>query len=105
MNGKQGGDAAKLAAALVTLSESDAPPVRFAAGADAVAAFESKADALRAQADAHLDLSSSLAIDLIEAVSLRQIRQLTIEARWPSDGVRASGAAAAGGALTRTLVR
>jgi NAD(P)-dependent dehydrogenase (short-subunit alcohol dehydrogenase family) len=62
MDGKQGGDPAKLAAALVTLTKSDAPPVRFAAGADAVGVFEAKADALRAQADAHRDLSSSLAI-------------------------------------------
>lgn len=62
MDGTQGGDPAKLAKALVTLTESDAPPVRFAAGADAVGAFEAKADALRAQADAHRALSSSLAI-------------------------------------------
>jgi NAD(P)-dependent dehydrogenase (short-subunit alcohol dehydrogenase family) len=62
MDGKQGGDPAKLAAAIVTLTESDVPPVRFAAGTDAVGVFEAKADALRAQADAHRDLSSSLAI-------------------------------------------
>jgi len=62
MDGTQGGDPAKLAKALVTLTESDAPPVRFAAGADAVGAFEAKADALRTQADAHRALSSSLAI-------------------------------------------
>lgn len=62
MEGKQSGDPAKLAAALVTLAASDAPPVRFAAGADAVGVFEAKADALRAQADAHRDLSCSLAI-------------------------------------------
>ena len=62
MDGKQGGDPVKLAGALVTLAESDAPPIRFAAGADAVGVFEAKADALRAQADAHRDLSSSLAI-------------------------------------------
>ena len=48
MNGKQGGDPAKLAAALVQLAGSDAPPVRFAGGADAVKTFEDKADALRA---------------------------------------------------------
>jgi NAD(P)-dependent dehydrogenase (short-subunit alcohol dehydrogenase family) len=62
MDGKQSGDPAKLAAALVTLTGSDAPPVRFAAGADAVAVFEAKADVLRDQAEAHRDLSSSLAI-------------------------------------------
>jgi NAD(P)-dependent dehydrogenase (short-subunit alcohol dehydrogenase family) len=63
MNGKQSGDPAKLAAALVQLTERMEPPVRFAAGADAVEAFEAKAKALLAQADAHRDLSSSLAHD------------------------------------------
>jgi hypothetical protein len=36
---------------------------RFAAGADAVQAFEAKAQALLTQADAHRTLSSSLAYD------------------------------------------
>ena len=36
MNGQQGGDPAKLAAALIQLAELDEPPLRFAAGADAV---------------------------------------------------------------------
>jgi len=63
MNGKQGGDPAKLAAALVQLTGLAEPPVRFAAGADAVQAFEAKAEALRAQANAHRALSSSLSYD------------------------------------------
>jgi len=63
MNGQQGGDPAKLARALVALTDSDEPPLRWAAGADAVAAFEQKANLLLAQADAHRDLSSSLAYD------------------------------------------
>ena len=63
MNGRQGGDPAKLAVALVRLASQDEPPLRFPAGADAVAAFEKKANALLAQADAHRDLSSSLAHD------------------------------------------
>ena len=63
MNGQQGGDAAKLARALVQLTDSDEPPLRWAAGADAVAAFEQKAAHLLAQADAHRELSSSLAHD------------------------------------------
>jgi NAD(P)-dependent dehydrogenase (short-subunit alcohol dehydrogenase family) len=63
MNGKQSGDPAKLAAALVQLTELAEPPVRFAAGADAVQAFEAKANALLSQANAHRDLSSSLAHD------------------------------------------
>jgi len=36
MNGKQGGDPAKLAKALVQLAGLAEPPARFAAGADAV---------------------------------------------------------------------
>lgn len=63
MNGKQGGDPAKLAGALVTLAALDEPPARFAAGADAVQAFEAKAGALLSQADAHRTLSSSLGLD------------------------------------------
>jgi NAD(P)-dependent dehydrogenase (short-subunit alcohol dehydrogenase family) len=63
MNGKQGGDPAKLASALVQLASEDEPPLRFAAGADAVAAVEQKAKELLAQADAYRDLSSSLAFD------------------------------------------
>jgi NAD(P)-dependent dehydrogenase (short-subunit alcohol dehydrogenase family) len=63
MNGQQGGDPVKLARALVQLTDSDEPPLRWAAGADAVAAFEQKARQLLAQADAHRDLSSSLAHD------------------------------------------
>jgi NAD(P)-dependent dehydrogenase (short-subunit alcohol dehydrogenase family) len=63
MNGQQGGDPAKLARALVQLTDSDEPPLRWAAGTDAVAAFEQKANLLLAQADAHRDLSSSLAHD------------------------------------------
>jgi NAD(P)-dependent dehydrogenase (short-subunit alcohol dehydrogenase family) len=61
MGGKQGGDPAKLAAALVQLAKLEQPPARFAAGADAVKTFEAKAQALLAQADAHRDLSCSLA--------------------------------------------
>jgi len=63
MDGKQGGDPTKLAAALVTLVALKDPPVRFAAGADAVKAFESKAHTLLAQAQAHRELSESLARD------------------------------------------
>jgi NAD(P)-dependent dehydrogenase (short-subunit alcohol dehydrogenase family) len=63
MDGKQGGDPAKLADALVQLAALDEPPVRFAAGADAVELFETKAQTLLDQADAHRELSSSLAHD------------------------------------------
>lgn len=61
MNGKQGGDPAKLANALVQLAALEEPPVRFAAGADAVQVFEAKAKALLAQTQAHRKLSTSLA--------------------------------------------
>jgi NAD(P)-dependent dehydrogenase (short-subunit alcohol dehydrogenase family) len=63
MNGQQTGDPAKLADALVQLAALDAPPARFAAGADAVEAFEKKAKDLLAQANAHRELSSNLAHD------------------------------------------
>lgn len=63
MDGKQGGDPAKLAGALVELAALAKPPVRFAAGADAVATFELKATELLAQADAHRQLSTRLAHD------------------------------------------
>ena len=46
MNGKQGGNPAKLADALVQLAALDEPPLRFAAGADAVETFEQKARTL-----------------------------------------------------------
>jgi NAD(P)-dependent dehydrogenase (short-subunit alcohol dehydrogenase family) len=63
MDGRQGGDPAKLAAALVELAALPEPPLRFAAGADAVETFEVKARTLLDQADAHRDLSTSLAHD------------------------------------------
>ncbi|MDB4928038.1 MAG: short-chain dehydrogenase/reductase [Myxococcaceae bacterium] len=63
MNGAQSGDPAKLARALVHLAGLDEPPRRWVAGADAVAAVEQKAKELLAQADAHRELSSSLALD------------------------------------------
>ena len=61
MSGSQGGDPAKLAKALVALADSDHPPQRWPAGADAVATFENKAKELLAQANAHRAISSSLA--------------------------------------------
>ncbi len=60
MNGKQGGDPAKLADALVKLGGLDMPPARFVAGADAVEAAETKAKTLLSQAEAYRDLSSFL---------------------------------------------
>jgi NAD(P)-dependent dehydrogenase (short-subunit alcohol dehydrogenase family) len=61
MNGQQGGDPAKLANALVQLAGRDEPPLRWVAGADAIATVEQKANDLLAQVDAYRELSSSLA--------------------------------------------
>jgi NAD(P)-dependent dehydrogenase (short-subunit alcohol dehydrogenase family) len=63
MNGQQGGDPAKLATALVQLASQDEPPLRWVAGADAIATVEQKAKDLLAQADAYRELSSHLAHD------------------------------------------
>ncbi|MDQ3812944.1 MAG: SDR family oxidoreductase [Armatimonadota bacterium] len=60
MNGKQSGDPAKLARALVTLLDSPDPPERWVAGADAVQGITQKAELLRQQAGAFLELSTSL---------------------------------------------
>src|SRR3954451_10980593 len=63
MNGKQSGDPAKLARALITISEQEAPPQRFLAGADAIATAEQKIATLQQQISAYRELSSSLAYD------------------------------------------
>ena len=63
MNGKQGGDPAKLADALIKIASLDEPPVRWVAGADAVQTVANKGRHLIAQANAYQDLSSSLAHD------------------------------------------
>ena len=62
-NGKQGGDPAKLARALITLTDRDELPRRFLAGADAIDIAEQKIGLLQQQIEAHRELSSSLAID------------------------------------------
>lgn len=63
MNGKQSGDPAKLARALITIAEQEPPPQRFIAGADAIATGEQKIAALQQQINAHRELSTSLALD------------------------------------------
>jgi NAD(P)-dependent dehydrogenase (short-subunit alcohol dehydrogenase family) len=63
MSGKQTNDPAKLAKVLVIVVDHEQPPLRWVAGADAVAAVEQKANELLAQVDAYRDLSSSLAVD------------------------------------------
>jgi NAD(P)-dependent dehydrogenase (short-subunit alcohol dehydrogenase family) len=62
-DGKQAGDPAKLARALIELASQDDLPRRFLAGADAVATAERKVAQLREQIDAYRKLSSSLAVD------------------------------------------
>ena len=63
MNGQQGGDPAKLAAALVTLSDGESLPARFIAGADAMGFIEQKQAAVQQQIDANRELSASLSYD------------------------------------------
>jgi NAD(P)-dependent dehydrogenase (short-subunit alcohol dehydrogenase family) len=60
MNGQQGGDPAKLADALIHLAELDQPPLRFAAGADAVGRIDTRAAQLQNQANAHREHSTNL---------------------------------------------
>lgn len=64
MGGRQGGDPAKLDGALVQLAALDQPPLRFAAGSDAVEVFQTRARELRDQAAAHRELSSGLGHDV-----------------------------------------
>jgi len=63
MSGQQGGDPAKLAAALLKIMCENTPPKRWMAGADSIAEAERKAKELQEQADAYRNLSSSLAYE------------------------------------------
>jgi NAD(P)-dependent dehydrogenase (short-subunit alcohol dehydrogenase family) len=62
-NGKQGGDPARLAKALLAIAVQKQPPLRFIAGADAVATAEQVASTLAQQTNAFRELSTSLAFD------------------------------------------
>jgi NAD(P)-dependent dehydrogenase (short-subunit alcohol dehydrogenase family) len=62
-NGRQSGDPAKLARALITIAGQEPPPRRFIAGADAIASAEQKVALLHAQINAYRDLSASLDFD------------------------------------------
>jgi NAD(P)-dependent dehydrogenase (short-subunit alcohol dehydrogenase family) len=62
-NGKQSGDPAKLARALITIASQEPPPRRFIAGADAIATTEQKIADLQAQIAAERALSTSLDFD------------------------------------------
>jgi NAD(P)-dependent dehydrogenase (short-subunit alcohol dehydrogenase family) len=72
MNGRQGGDPAKLAEALIHLARQAEPPLRFVAGADAVETVEQKAKNLLAQVDDYRDLSTSLSLDELEPTRSRR---------------------------------
>ncbi|MEY2442996.1 MAG: hypothetical protein QOJ46_2422 [bacterium] len=62
-NGRQVGDPAKLAKALLTIAEEKKPPRRFIAGADAIDQAERVVAQFQAEIEAFRDLSSSLAIE------------------------------------------
>ena len=56
-NGRQSGDPAKLARALITIASQDPPPRRFIAGADAIATAEQKIADLKMPIEMNRDLS------------------------------------------------
>jgi hypothetical protein len=60
-NGQQSGDPAKLAKALIIIANEKQPPLRFIAGADAIATAEQVAATLQQQTYAYRELLSSLA--------------------------------------------
>ena len=62
-NGKQSGDPAKLAMALVQIANMPEPPLRFVAGADAVGGAEHAGELLKQQAGAMRELSTSLSFE------------------------------------------
>jgi len=65
-SGRQAGDPAKLAQALIAIASEAPPPRRFIAGADAIGLAEQKIADLKAQIEAHRGLSTSLAFDELE---------------------------------------
>jgi NAD(P)-dependent dehydrogenase (short-subunit alcohol dehydrogenase family) len=62
-NGKQSGDPAKLARALIAIANQTPPPRRFIAGADAIGTAEQRITDLRAQIESNRALSTSLDFD------------------------------------------
>ncbi|MGP7816639.1 SDR family NAD(P)-dependent oxidoreductase [Niallia sp. 01092] len=62
-NGKQEGDPAKLAKALITIANQEEPPFRWIAGSDAIAGAEQKVAELEQQINAYRSLSTSLAYE------------------------------------------
>jgi NAD(P)-dependent dehydrogenase (short-subunit alcohol dehydrogenase family) len=62
-DGQQAGDPAKLAAALIAISDEDPPPRRFIAGGDVIALAQRKIEHLQADIESHRPLSESLTFD------------------------------------------
>jgi NAD(P)-dependent dehydrogenase (short-subunit alcohol dehydrogenase family) len=62
-HGRQTGDPAKLAQALLTIASQEPPPRRFLAGADAISTAEQKIADLQADIESNRQLSTSLAFD------------------------------------------
>jgi NAD(P)-dependent dehydrogenase (short-subunit alcohol dehydrogenase family) len=69
VNGKQPGDPAKLADALMRIARQNEPPKRWLAGADAVRDAEKKISDLQQQINAYHDLSTSLAYEDAKATA------------------------------------
>ena len=63
MNGKQTGDPAKLARAIITIASQSPPPRRFIAGADEIGGAEQKVVALKEDIESNRQLSTSLSFD------------------------------------------
>ena len=70
-NGRQSGDPAKLARALLTIASQEPPPRRFIAGADAIGTAEQKVAALKEDIEFDRALSTSLDFDGEAAVQAR----------------------------------
>ncbi len=63
MDGKQPGDPAKAAAAMIQVVESENPPLRLALGADAVSAINAKLESVKAELDAWKTVSIDTAFE------------------------------------------
>ena len=66
-NGRQTGDPAQLAEALLTIVAEDRPPRRFIAGADAIETAQQRVADLEQQIGAFRDLSTSLSYEHVPA--------------------------------------
>lgn len=66
-NGQQSGDPAKLARALISISNEKKPPHRFIAGADAIGTAEQVITVLQQQINSYREMSTSLSFDEINS--------------------------------------